>query len=456
MPKFVLRRRRSLAYKLAAFALILVAAGLAIVLSSGLGRAPGRPASTDTATPPPEGTTATAEPTMEHNGHDGPVSQSEKAGCTPTASTGTYANGVFKDTFDGSPASPLPWCPPDWDIAVNSRDQGTWYQLEEMAAQHGADCGAPPATHAISNYLDTVHQCKDHVMTSMFATGYGVIYLTPSYLVNFSNGEAVISWDMSTTTPSKRDFVDLWITPYQDNLQLPLDDYLPDLQGEPRDAVQIRMDQSETGPIFRARVVNDFQSTELASDWWTGYHTVLTPDAARRDTFELRISKTHIKFGMPKYNLWWIDANVADLGWSTGAVQFGHHSYNPFKDGNGGPNTWHWDNVSIAPAIPFTMVKAKERFVDTDDQVADFTAPAPDNGHLRFSAIGQIKVSFDGGKSWLDAQKQAQERDAKDHFATYWMAVPKGTTSVTFRGGPDDYQRDWMAKDFAFWAPPPS
>jgi hypothetical protein len=324
-----------------------------------------------------------------------------------------------------------------------------------MAAQHGPDCGAPPATHEISSYQDAVNQCKDHIMTAINATGYGVLYLTPSYLADFSEGEAVISWDMSTNTVSQRDFVDLWLTPYAENLQLPLDDYLPDLQGEPKDAIQIRMDNSDTGPIFRARVVRDFQSTELDGDWWDGFNTVLTPDASRRDHFELHISRTHIKFGMPQYGLWWIDTDIADLGWDTAAVQFGHHSYNPFKGGNGGPNTWHWDNMKIAPALPFTMVKANERFVDTDGETADFTAPAPENSHLRFSAIGQVTVSFDGGSTWLDAQKQAQERDASDHFATYWMSIPAGTRSVTFRGEGHAFEDQWMAKDFAFWAAPP-
>src|SRR5207302_8424505 len=88
-----------------------------------------------------------------------------------------------------------------------------------------------------------------------------------------------------------------------------------------------------------------------------------------RTTFELHLSRTHLKFGMPAYNLWWMDGDIADLGWSSGVVQLGHHSYNPDKacDFNGtcGPNTWHWDNVSISAAVPFTILRATPRAVDS-------------------------------------------------------------------------------------------
>ena len=35
-------------------------------------------------------------------------------------------------------------------------------------------------------------------MTSINASGYGVIYLTPDQMVDFSAGEAVVRFDMST------------------------------------------------------------------------------------------------------------------------------------------------------------------------------------------------------------------------------------------------------------------
>ncbi|OAI42572.1 hypothetical protein AYO38_11345, partial [bacterium SCGC AG-212-C10] len=361
------------------------------------------------------------------------------------------ASGVLY-TFDGAPASPVRFNPADWDIAVTSRDQETWDTLPAMQAAHGPGCDAPPATHTVTEYEQTVFQCKDHIMTSLFATGYGVTYLTPSSMVDFSTGTATIKWDMSTLSVTQRDFIDLWITPFDLNQVHPLDDFLPDLQGEPKEAIQIRMDQSPTGPIFRGKVVRNFQATEVESNWWTGYNTVLTQDAKRRDTFQLEISRTHIKFGMPQYNLWWIDTDIANLGWSGGVVQFGHHSYNPFKDGNGGPNTWHWDNVSINPATPFSMNKADRRMVNTNGASVNLAQATASGGKLRFSGIGKIDVSFDGGTTWTAAVKQQQELQKADHFSSYWTSIPAGVSKVTFRGGPDDWFKSWEVKDISVWS----
>jgi hypothetical protein len=58
-------------------------------------------------------------------------------------------------------------------------------------------------------------------MTAIAADGYGVIYLTPNQLVDFSVGEATVAFDVSTLRLSHRDWIDLWITPYADILQPP-------------------------------------------------------------------------------------------------------------------------------------------------------------------------------------------------------------------------------------------
>src|SRR4051794_31463075 len=88
---------------------------------------------------------------------------------------GTSSQAVgnsFVETFDGSPAGPLPFSSPDWDVAVHSRDTGTWYQLEAMDMQHGPDCTPPMATHHSNGaYADAVFLCKDHVMTAIQAGG---------------------------------------------------------------------------------------------------------------------------------------------------------------------------------------------------------------------------------------------------------------------------------------------
>jgi hypothetical protein len=185
----------------------------------------------------------------------------------------------------------------------------------------------------------------------------------------------------------------------------------------------------------------------------------------RRDTFELRISRTSLKFGMPAYGKWWIDRAISDLGWDRAVLQLAHHSYTPWKgcmDDLCEANTWHWDNVSISKAVPFVMLKGDLPWVDaTTRRFVTLPAPAPANGSLRFMGIGNgLQVSFDGGQSWQNARPHAVEQAFEDHFRPYWMAVPAGTTRIDFRGT-DWYAGDWMVRGPAVWSqtvplPPPS
>jgi hypothetical protein len=294
-------------------------------------------------------------------------------------------------------------------------------------------------------------------MTALQAGGYGVIYLTPNQLVDFSTGAATIQFDVSTARTSLRDWIDLWVSPYDEHLQLPLEDWLPDLNGPPRDAVHIRMDSYNGQSIFKGSVVRNFSEQEVAGNSWTGYESLLTPSATTRTTFQLTLTRTHLKFGMPAYNFWWVDTDIADLGWSSGVVQFGHHSYNPLKDCPAGqtcaPNTWHWDNVQISSAVPFTILRGAPRFVDptTAPQVT-FAAPAPPNARLRFAGVGDnLAVSFNGGATWQAAQLQAQEKTDVSKFQSYWTAIPAGTTSVQFRGQ-GGWWGSWMVRDISLWA----
>jgi hypothetical protein len=361
---------------------------------------------------------------------------------------------AFFETFDGSPDKPKPWNPAEWDIAVHSRDVDSWDQLEEMDASHGIDCSPAPSVHPITAYRDAVYQCRDHIMTAINASAYGVIYLTPNHMVDFSNGEAVIRFDMSTLRTSGRDWVDLWITPYEDNLQLPLSEWLPDLSGEPRQAVQIEMGFSADKTGFRMNIIRDFLVEEVPSAYWIGYEDYLTPSAMQRDTFELRISHTHVKFGMPAYDLWWVDEYIPALDWSTGVVQFGHHSYTPEKDCDDcAPNTWHWDNVEIKPAVPFTIIPARQRYADEDTRGRfNLKARAPENAYVRFSAVSQsLQISFDRGKSWQIAQPQAQKYYDEGPFWSYWMPIPSGTTQILFQGE-NWWGGNWRVKDLSVWS----
>ena len=367
--------------------------------------------------------------------------------------------GTFVETFDGDPASPLPWRNSSvWDVAVHSRDLGTWYQLETMQAQHGPNCEPPDATHPNNSYEGAVFQCKNHVMTAITAGGYGMTYLTPNVQADFSNGTAVVRWDMSTFRASGRDWIDLWISPFEDNLITPLEEWYPDGSGEPFRAIHIRMEPAHseiTGGSFKAFVINGHSQVELPLNSYVNYTSVLEPSATRRDTFELQISQTHIKFGMPAYNLWWIDTNVAPLGWTSGVVQLGHHSYTPEKaceyNGRCGPGTWHWDNVQVSPAVPFTMIHANQRYINGGSDTATFTRPAPANAYLRFNGIGEgLQVSFDGG-AWQTAAIQRQEKYDGGAFRAYWMPIPAGTQSVRVRGG-NWWGGGWHARSISIWS----
>jgi hypothetical protein len=366
---------------------------------------------------------------------------------------------TFSETFDGAPEHPRPWKPLEWDIAVHSRDVQTWDRLEKMEAAHSADCGPVEHTHTVTYYRDAVFQCRDHIMTAINASGYGVIYLTPNHMVDFSGGEAVIRFEMSTARTSGRDWIDLWITPYNDNLQLPLTSWLPDLSGEPRRAVQVEMSLSAEQTNFTVNIIRNFHANAVPARKLVGYENFLEPSAERRDLFELRISETHIKFGMPDYDFWWVDENIYPLGWTQGIVQIGHHSYNPTKDcATCGPNTWHWDNIEISPAVPFTINPARQRFADYRSSRGRFhlLSPAPENAHARFSAIGRnMEVSFDRGKSWQKAEPQMQKRYAQGAFWSYWMPIPAGTTQVQFRGQ-EWWGGNWRVKDLNIWSLEPA
>lgn len=364
-------------------------------------------------------------------------------------------SSAFAESFDGQPSGPEPWRPSNWAVAISASDSRDGIGLPPMPAHHGADCSAPPAEHVVSTVADALFLCNGHLMTTM-SSGYGVVYLTPPAMADFSEGDAVVRFDLSTIRTSGRDWVDLWVTPYEDNLQLPLEEWLPTFQGEPRRAVHVRMDTSPVGTIFRGTVVRGFDAEDLRSNDARGYESVLTPSAVKRETFELRLSRTHVKFGMPAYDLWWIDQEVAGLDWNRGVVQFGHHSYNSEKDcplPTGCVNTWHWDNISVSPSRPVTILPGSVRTVDanTSPEIT-FSAGAPDQASLRFAGLGaNLEVSVDGGATWQAAQRQAQEKQKDEHLATYWMPIPPGTSSIQFRGQ-RSWAGPWVVRDASIWA----
>lgn len=424
------------------------------------------------------------------------------------------ASSAFLATFDGLPAAPQPFLDSpqsdNWDVAVHSRDIKNWLQLTPFEAQHGADC-APPIDsmgmlvthHNDGNYHNAVFKCKDHLMTTIRAglhnapdeatsqpgeiDGYGVIYLTPNQLADFSTGEVVISWEMATLRTSTRDWIDVWITPFQENLQLPLYNWLPDLNGEPKRSIHINMDQFNGKTVFAGEQFSNYQDLSLDSCIWCTLEDKMTTSPQKRSKFELRLSKIHVKFSMPGgqvdvnnvpinggQELVWIDKTfAAPLDWGTGVVQFGHHSYNPSKDCTYNPstphkqcyaNTWHWDAFSISNATPFTIIKGNRRFVakgigtDTTD-VVNFPQPAPANAFLRFSAVGVVEYSLNNGQSYTTAPLQRASRSidgtrGMGNANNYFVPVPQGTQSVKFRLSGEGWYMGFplIAKDFSIWS----
>lgn len=365
----------------------------------------------------------------------------------------SLTNASSPYTFDGSP--PAPDVPPalaEWDVQVHSRDPGTWLVPEALDAQHGADCSAPPATHPVTTYAGTVFQCANHIMTALNAGGYGVIYLTPPEMVDFANGGSV-SFDLSTLRMSSRDWVDLWITPYQDNLALPFDQGDVDLQGLPRTGIHVIMSAFNGETTFRAYSIQNFQETEIDGCWWCQLPGYLgyTPTGQQRETFRLSLTPGSLKFellaGGPNSGgvtpVAFIDNVIPNLGFTRGVVQFGHHSYNPTKDDSGVPATWHWDNVSIAPAVPFTIIRATQRY--TTGGTVTFNAPAPANAYLRFAANGS-NVTVNGQPARIQPAEQNVDR-----FKSYWMPIPEGTMSVTFAGNATP-NGPFFVQDVSIWS----
>lgn len=367
-------------------------------------------------------------------------------------------------TFDGSPASPLPvtsgFTEPDgtvWDVQVHSRNSESWFTLPAIAAQHGADCAAPPATHLNTSYEGSVFQCRDHVMTAINGSaGYAAIYLTPNRILDFSGGGSV-TFDLSLERASTRDWWDILITPFGDNLALPLLSNLSqgvDLQGAPRNTIHIGTDNGEGSPVLtvvRNGVEQAYGGSGLPAnaDVPPGVN-----QAATRVPFKLTIGGGRIKFERLAAGtipgLTFVDV-AASVPFTSGVVQFGHHSYTPEKDGAGVPGTWHWDNLNLTPSAPFTMIKADRRY--TEGGVVNFDAPAPEGSYLRFSAICRVTIN-----GTLVARAADYDRWGvgyhPEHMSSYFVPVAAGTQSVTFGFANDGWYTTGfgcLAKDFSIW-----
>lgn len=364
-------------------------------------------------------------------------------------------------TFDGSPPTPLGYQQgtfmDGWSVNVHERSmafsgagQALGDSIHPLNAQHGADCAGPPATHTTgSSRSAAVFQCRDHIMTALNGTEYGVIYLMPGEQADFST-QAVIQWDMSSEKMSARDWWDVTISPLLESQSLPLLSDLSqgvDLQGPNRNAVFIGTDNAEGAPHLK--IVRNGQVEDYGPPSWAGHRlsdgiAAGTNQAATRQTMRFTLTRTSAKLerlsSATASAMTFFDASFAPLAWTQGAVQWGHHSYTPEKDNAGDPATWHWDTFSIDPAVPFYL-KHYPRYIGNGGGTL-VTDPAPANAYLRFSAVCRIAV--DG----FIAPKMVYAGNPIN-ASSYLVPIAEGTTAHAISFSADDwYFHGCNAKDF--------
>ena len=380
--------------------------------------------------------------------------------CTQSIRRDPCEGPTFLETFDGDPAQPEPYASnASVTVSVNSRDGSTRDQLSTMQGQHGGGCDAPPATHTVRDYEDAVYNCRNHVMTAISSGpeslgNYAVAVLSPNAVLDFTGGEAVVSFDVSTFRASARDWFEVWITPYDDLLRIPVQKDRPSMQGTPRDGVLVALKAFTTTNAPDVKIIDNFGVTDIDGPAeWIGYEDFLSPSMTTRSTFEIRISKNHITVGMPDENFYWVSDSIpGGLDFTKGVVQFGHNSYDVFNcdECASGPNTWHWDNLYLQPAEPLTALPANRRAINqSTPSFATFDSPAPNNAHIQFTGIGfDLEVSFDNGLTWKAAVTQHDREEFHWRYKNYSMAVPSGTTRVDFRGS-DPYDGHWQIQDIS-------
>ncbi|PZR89139.1 MAG: hypothetical protein DLM67_19400, partial [Candidatus Nephthysia bennettiae] len=211
----------------------------------------------------------------------------------------------FAFNWAQAPAAPLDWTPGqvnDWDLVENN--DGPTDNNGSMEAGHGADCSAPPATHHLSTLADSVFICKSHVMTALYGGGdayatYGAIYFAPAQLADWSQGPATVSWKVSTQRLSTRDWWQVNLTPFAQNMTLPLTPDLPAYQGQPATGLELRQDtgtckSGQLGSIVRVSRISGAQASEITQDA-PCVEDAVSPSAATRSQFQIDVSGGHLK-----------------------------------------------------------------------------------------------------------------------------------------------------------------
>lgn len=371
---------------------------------------------------------------------------------------------VYLATFDGDPASPTPIRnSAELSVSVNSRIGATQHTLPPMEADHTPSCDPPPGTHTVTQYEDAVYTCRGHLMTAITSglfpdrTNMAVAMFSPNQVLDFTGGPATIRFEMSTLRASRRDWFEVWVTPFDDLLRIPVQADRVIMQGPPENGLAVILRDFTSNGVFDASVMNGFEETEIEGSS-PGYETVLTPSRTERATVEIVIERDHLKVWMPDHGLVFIDRAIPRLSFTRGIVQFGHNSYEVFECEEGcaaGPATWHWDDIQLAPAEPLGALPAGRRFVNA--RTASFVAfpePAPPDSWVQFTAIGHdLEVSFDLGATWLPAVTQHERESYVWRYRNYWMPVPEGTTTMHVRGT-DTSEHVWQFQDISILVRP--
>ena len=375
-------------------------------------------------------------------------------GATALLAVGIVYGASFVDTFTGPSPAPVAFNGANWDVSLHS-EWGVGIESDIMPdpsqAQHTATCGPPGTlgenTHTVQAINDLVFNCADHMMTHVPTGNYAVMYLTPNQMVDFSTSGSV-KFDVSTLATSTRDWIDVWVQAWDTQEQAVLDDEIPTSQGHPRNAIHIESGGGCGG--FRAGEgefhVETFDSNRIRTfcapsiERWID---VLTPSPIVRSTVEIVITQTHVKVWMPALNKVLVDSDIPALTFTQGIVSFGHHNYSADKsedpsipgscDTCGRANTWHWDNVTIDPSIPFGITKTDKRHAlweYTPEQRTFTFAPAPANSFLRFEAFGTVYTSSNGATPVLANRTSANR--SPEQSSSFFTPIPAGTTSVRF------------------------
>ena len=383
---------------------------------------------------------------------------------------GVTPSRFYEETFDGDPDQPEIWTSEDWELTIHQRDQDRLYEMMPMQADHGPNCEAPPASRIISSHEENFYICRNHLMTANHGVsndgGYGMVYFTPNRMID-TTGDFFISFDLSTYRVNPvRNWVDVWITPYDKNLQLALNETFPDVQGEPVESIQIQLAQEGWMKLI---IHENGVDTKIEEDDYRTYHDVLEMSRTVRTNFYIGVKDGNLKIGLPEHNMWWYDQPAPEMllrpEWKESVVQFGHHSYTPFKECQWAffpeecseimADTFHWDNMNLYPVTRFDIIHGDTRLItdSTSSNRITFDRPAPADAYIRFGGIGfDLELSFDNGRTWQAAVQQEHVMpDVEQHFTSYWMPIPEGTQSVRFRGE-NWYAGEWAARDITVWA----